>query len=45
MEMAVLERLKKLFDEKLKIQFMKLRSDPLGNPGLLLKLTGSQTGC
>ena len=36
---------KKLFDEKLKIQFMKLRSCPLGKSGSLLKLTGSRTGC
>jgi hypothetical protein len=45
MEIPVLERQKKLFDEKLKIQFMKLRPDTLGKPGLLLRLTGSQTGC
>jgi len=44
MEMAVLERLKTI-DEKLKIQFMKLRSDPPGKAELLLKITGSQTGC
>jgi len=31
--------------EKLKIQFMKLRSNPLGNTRWLAELKGSPTGC
>jgi len=43
--MTAPESLKKLFDDELKIQFMKLRSYPLGKSDPLVGLTGRPTGC